>query len=117
MPWVETESLSFAARHDSGDATYAERTLDRLEALRLRLEDAFEEVPGDVTVVPPPTPALLSRAPPSLPAARWSAAPAGRRYMAGWAMATELHVLNDSHMERRAAGDDSKEALLGTAER
>src|ERR1700709_828825 len=36
---------------------------------------------------------------------------------AGGAMATELHGLNDTHMERRAAGDDSKEALLGTAER
>jgi hypothetical protein len=32
-------------------------------------------------------------------------------------MATELHVLNDSHLERRAAGDDSLEALRGTAER
>ena len=54
---------------------------------------------------------------PFLPAARWSAAPAGRRYLAGWAMATELHVLNDPSMERRAAGDDSREALRGTAER
>ena len=43
--------------------------------------------------------------------------PAGRRYLAGWAMATELHVLNDPHMERRAAGEDSREALRGTAER
>jgi hypothetical protein len=32
-------------------------------------------------------------------------------------MATELHVLNDDYLERRAAGDDSREALLGTAER
>ena len=32
-------------------------------------------------------------------------------------MATELHVLNDPSMERRAAGDDSREALRGTAER
>ena len=37
MPWVETASLSFTARHDTGDAAYAERTLDRLEDLRLRL--------------------------------------------------------------------------------
>jgi hypothetical protein len=37
MPWVETESLSFTARHDSGDAAFAERTLDRMEELRLRL--------------------------------------------------------------------------------
>lgn len=117
MPWVETHSLSFAARHDSGDAAFAERTLDRMEELRLRLEDRFEAVPGEVTVVVHTNPALLALAHPFLPAARWSAAPAGRRYMAGWAMATELHVLNDPHMERRAAGDDSREALRGTAER
>ena len=32
-------------------------------------------------------------------------------------MSTELHVLNDPHMERRAGGEDSREALRGTAER
>ena len=117
MPWVETNSLSFTARHDSGDTAFAEGTLDRMEELRLRLEDRFEDVPGEVTVVVHTNPALLAMAHPFLPAARWSAAPAGRRYLAGWAMATELHVLNDPHMERRAAGDDSREALRGTAER
>jgi hypothetical protein len=117
MPWVETASLSFTARHDTGDAAYAERTLDRLEELRLRLEDRFEEVPGGVTVVIHTNPAWLSMAHPFLPAARWSAAPAGRRYLAGWAMSTELHVLNDHHMDRRAAGEDSREALRGTPER
>jgi hypothetical protein len=117
MPWVETHSLSFTARHDSGDAAFAERTLDRMEDLRLRLEERFEEVPGDVTVVVHTNPLLLGMAHPFLPAARWSSAPAGRRYLAGWAMENELHVLNDLHMERRAAGEDSREALRGTAER
>src|SRR5215217_4955317 len=117
MPWVETESLSFTARHDSGDAAYAERTLDRMEDLRLRLEERFEEVPGDVTIVVHTHPMLLTMAHPFLPAARWAAAPAGRRYLAGWAMATELHVLNDDFMDRRAAGEDSRRALRGTAER
>ncbi len=117
MPWVETESLSFTARHDSGDSAFAERTLDRMEDLRLRLEERFEIVPGGVTVVVHTHPSWLTMAHPFLPAARWSAAPAGRRYLAGWAMATELHVLNDPHMERRAAGEDSREALRGTAER
>ncbi len=32
-------------------------------------------------------------------------------------MATELHVLNDLHIDKRAAGPDSRAALLGTAER
>ena len=117
MAWVETESLSFTARHDSDDSAFAERILDRMEDLRLRLEDRFAVAPGEVTVVVHTNPVWLALAHPFLPAARWSAAPAGRRYMAGWAMATELHVLNDPHMERRAAGEDSREALRGTAER
>jgi hypothetical protein len=117
VTWVETESLSFTARHDSSDTSSAQRMLDRLEELRLKLEDNFEEVPGDVSVVLHTSPGWLSLAHPYLPAARWSADPAGRRYMAGWPMATELHVLNDSWIERRAAGEDSLRALRGTAER
>jgi hypothetical protein len=117
MPWVETDSLSFTARHDSNDAAFADRTLDRLETLRLRLEDRFERMPDEVTVVIHTNPASLTMAHPFLPAARWAAAPAGRRYLAGWPMSTELHVLNDRHMEKRAAGEDSLEALRGTSER
>lgn len=117
MSWIETESLSFTARHDSDDAAFAERTLDRMENLRLRLEDRFQTMPDAVTVVVHTNPVWLTLAHPFLPAARWSAAPAGRRYLAGWPMATELHVLNDPHLERRAAGEDSLEALRGTAER
>ena len=117
MAWVETESLSFLARHESSDAACAQRTLDEMEDLRLRLEDRFDEVPGEVTVIIHPTPAWLAAAHPFLPLARWAAAPAGRRYLAGWAMATELHILNDDHADRRAAGPDSKRAMRGTAER
>lgn len=88
-----------------------------MEELRLRLEDRFERVPGGIVVVVHTNPAWLAMAHPFLPVARWSAAPAGRRYLAGWPMAGELHVLNDFHTERRAAGPDSREALRGTAER
>lgn len=115
--WVETESLSFTARHEDADEDSAQRTLDALEDLRLRLEDRFEHAPGDINVVVHPTPAWLNAAHPFLPAARIAAAPAGRRYLAGWAMATELHVLNDYYLDRRAAGEDSLAALRGTAER
>jgi hypothetical protein len=117
MAWVETESLSFTARHESDDTEDAQRTLDALEDLRLRLEDRFDDAPGDITVVVHPTPGWLAAAHPFLPLARLAAAPAGRRYLAGWAMATELHVLNDDYLERRSAGEDSRDALHGTAER
>jgi len=117
VAWVQTESLSFTARHESIDEPTAQRVLDGLEELRLRLEDRFETVPGDVTVIVHPTPAWLAAAHPFLPGARLAAAPAGRRYLAGWAMGSEIHVLNDDHAERRAAGEDSLAALRGTAER
>jgi hypothetical protein len=117
MAWTETESLSFTARHDDEDEGAAQRTLDALEDLRLRLEDRFDDAPGGITVVIHPTPGWLAAAHPFLPAARLAAAPAGRRYLAGWAMASELHVLNDDYLERRAAGEDSRAALQGTAER
>src|SRR3954453_18805923 len=75
MSWVETESLSFTARHDSDDSSYAERTLDRLEHLRLRLEDRFEVIPEEVTIVVHTNPLWLTAAHPFLPPAPWSAAP------------------------------------------
>ena len=117
MPWTETESLSFVARHEEGDEECAERTLDELEELRLRLEERLGEAPGDVVVVIHPSSGWLSAAHPFLPAARLAAAPAVRRYLAGWVMTGELHVLNDTALERRAAGEDSLRALRGTAGR
>jgi hypothetical protein len=112
MAWIETESLSFVARHEAEDSDGAQRTLDALEDLRLRLEERFDDVPAGVTVIVHPTPGWLAAAHPFLPAARLAAASAGRRYLAG-----ELHVLNDEYLDRRAAGDDSLAALRGTAER
>jgi hypothetical protein len=117
MAWVETESLSFTARHESDDTASAQRTLDELEDTRLRLEERFDDAPGGITVVIHPSPGWLAAAHPFLPAARLAAAPAGRRYLAGWAMASELHVLNDDYLDRRAAGEDSLAALRGTAAR
>jgi hypothetical protein len=117
VAWIETESLSFTARHDDADTACAQRILDSLEELRLHLEERFDETPGDVTVVIHDNPAWLAGAHPLLPAVRWSAAPAARRYVAGWPMQDEIHVLSDEWMERRAAGEDSRRALLGTAER
>lgn len=117
MPWTETDSLSFTARFEEGDEECAERTLDDLEDLRLRLEDRFERAPGGITVILHPHAAWLAAAHPFLPAARLAAAPSGRRYLAGWATSTELHTLADSALERRAAGPDSRRALLGTSQR
>ena len=117
MTWIETDSLSFTARHDDADFACAHRVLDALEDLRLRLEERFDVAPGNVSVVIHDNPAWLSAAHPLLPAVRWSAAPAARRYLAGWPMDAEIHTLNDYWLDRRAAGEDSLRALRGTAER
>ena len=117
MTWIETDSLSFTARHDDSDLACAHRVLDALEDLRLRLEDRFDHVPGDVTIILHDNPAWLTAAHPLLPAVRWSAAPAARRYLAGWPMAGEIHTLTDSWLDRRSAGEDSLRALRGTPER
>ena len=104
MPWTETDSLSFTARYEEGEEECAERTLDDLEDLRLRLEDRFDSAPGGITVILHPNSAWLSAAHPFLPAVRMASAPAGRRYLAGWPTRTELHALSDSALEKRAAG-------------
>lgn len=117
MPWTETESLSFVARHEEGDEECAERVLDELEDTRLALEERFDHAPGGITIVIHPTSGWLAAAHPFLPLARLASAPTGRRYLAGWATIRELHTLNDHALSRRAAGEDSLRALMGTATR
>ncbi len=112
MAWVETEGLSFTARHDSSRARGAELVLDDLEDFRGRLEGVFERVPGGITVVLHPNLATLSLAAPWLPLARAVSAPAGRRYFAGWFARGEIHVLTPEALEQRAASTPgSREAL------
>ncbi len=112
MAWVETQSLSFLARHDSSAARAAEEVLDDLEHCRARLEGLFERVPGGVTVVIHPHPLALALAAPWLPLARLVSAPAGRRYFAGWFAGGEIHVLAPEALEARASGvPGSREAM------
>ncbi len=113
MPWVETESLSFLARHESTQTASVERLLDDLERFRAELETRYEHVPGEVTVVVHPRPLMLALAHPWLPAARMVSAPAGRRYFAGSYGRREIHVLAPAALEARASGvPGSREAML-----
>src|SRR2546423_12577516 len=93
MAWVETDSLSFSARHESEDADAAMATLDRLEELRTRLDGLFDVTPGDVSIVMHKHPAALALAHPWLPLARMLAAPAAPRYIARWFPTHQVHVL------------------------
>ena len=115
MAWIESHSPSFSARHDEGDAGAAATILEALEHFRDRLDGLFERTPGEVAVVMHPTPGALSLAHPWLPVARMFAAPAARRYMAGWFAKNEIHVLTPDALEQRASNvPGSREALLLT---
>jgi hypothetical protein len=113
MAWVETESLSFTARHDDADAAAAQDLLEDLESFRAELAELFERTPGDIAVIMHSRPYELALAQPWLPLARMAASPASRRYMAGWFSTRELHVLAPDALEERASGGEgSREALL-----
>jgi hypothetical protein len=115
MPWVETLSPSFAARHESTQADEALAVLEALEGFRDELGGLFERTPGEVAVVIHPRSLMLALAHPWLPLARMIAAPASRRYFAGWFSASEIHVLAPPALEGRASNvEGSREALLLT---
>ncbi len=103
MPWVETHSLSFNARHESDEAAEAESVLEQLEGFRERLGELFDTTPWDVGVVIHPGPAQLYLAQPWLPLARMAAAPASRRYFSGWFSSREIHVLSPRVLRQRAS--------------
>jgi hypothetical protein len=112
VAWTETQSPSFSARHESGDAEAAEDLLERLERFRDGLDRRFPRTPGDVAVVVHPGHWHLALAHPWLPLARMFAAPASRRYFAGWFASSEIHVLAPAALERRASNvPESREAL------
>ena len=115
MAWVETQSLSFTARHDEADAAAVQDLLADLESFRAELAELFERTPGDIAVIVHPHQYALSIAQPWLPLARRAASPASRRYMAGWYSSRELHVLSPDALEDRAApAEGSREALMLT---
>jgi hypothetical protein len=112
MPWVESQSASFTARHDSADRQGARQVLDDLERFRASLDGALPPPQEDVAVVIHSRYALLALAHPSLLLAQLVAAPAARRYFGGWFSAREIHVLAPETLRRRAAAiPESREAL------
>ncbi len=87
--------------------------LESLEAFREEVDGLFERVPGEIAVVLHPRAAALTLAHPWLPLARMVAAPASRRYFAGWFTEADIHVLSPPALERRASKvPGSREALL-----
>ena len=117
MAWIESHSPSFSARHDSNKSDQANRVLNALERFRAEVLRLFDRAPAEVAVVLHPRPAALTLAHPWLPLARMLAAPASRRYFAGWFSETEIHVLTPEALEQRASRvAGSREALLRAPE-
>ena len=113
MPWEESQSPTFSARHDSSHRSEAAAVLESLEAFREEVGGLFERVPDEVAVVLHPRAWALTLAHPWLPIARMVAAPASRRYYAGWFTEADIHVLSPPALERRASKvPGSREALL-----
>jgi hypothetical protein len=112
MAWVESVSASFRARHESADAEDADRVLVSLERTRVHLGDVFPRVVIDLTVVLHGSMASLSLANPVLPMAWLATAPAARRYVAGWAGETELHVLAPAALRARASAVRGSREML-----
>jgi hypothetical protein len=112
VPWEESHSPTFSARHDSSQRGEAAAVLESLEAFRQEVDGLFERAPGDIAVVLHPRPAALTLAHPWLPLARMVAAPASRRYFAGWFARGEIHVLAPDALAARASRvQGSRQAL------
>ncbi len=118
MPWVQSTSASFRARHDSADADDAHRVLQSLERARARLEPSFPRVPTEITVVLHSGPAALALTNPLVGLTWLATAPSGRRYVAGWVGREEIHVLSPAALRSREAsrtGPSSSREMLRLA--
>ena len=112
MPWVETPSLSFTARHEASQADDAVAVLEDLEQHRAHLEELLPRVPQGVTVILHDSPVQLLLASPLLALTRRVASRAARRYMVGWYRGGEVHTLSAPALREISAGPDSERALL-----
>ena len=112
MPWVETPSLSFTARHEASQADDVLAVLEDLEQHRAHLEQLLPRVPENVTVILHDSSIQLLFASPLLAVMRRLASRAARRYMDGWYRRGEVHVLSPPALRELAAGEDSERALL-----
>ncbi len=117
MPWVESASRSFRARHDSASRDEADRVLHSLELAREQLSEYFPGPLTGLTVVLHRSTLSLSAARPVLPLVWLATAPSARRYLGGWASGQEIHMLTPRALRERASGvPGSMEMLSLTAE-
>ncbi|MDQ6816641.1 MAG: hypothetical protein M3018_04430 [Actinomycetota bacterium] len=100
---MESVSESFRARHELAEDAEATRVLVSLEITRERMAEHFPRTLVGLTVVLHGSFASLALARPPVALAWFASAPAGRRYVAGWADKRELHVLGERALGTRAS--------------
>ncbi|MGI8558608.1 MAG: hypothetical protein ACR2ND_09905 [Solirubrobacteraceae bacterium] len=103
MPWVESSSPNFTARHELSDQDDAVSVLELLEGTREQLGSTFARLPPAAAIILHGSPLQLALAQPYLPLIRLLTDPAGRRYLAGWCASGEMHVLAPRLLEARAS--------------
>jgi hypothetical protein len=115
VPWTESSSPHFEARHEDSDERGTAAVLELLETTREALARVFPQVPEEVTVVMHATPFALSLAAPALSLAWLASRAPSRRYLAGWCATRTLHLLAPRALERRASAvPDSRDMLMMT---
>jgi hypothetical protein len=115
VPWTESSSAHFEARHEDSDARGAAAVLELLEATRESLARTFPRIPDEVTVVMHANVVALTLAAPVTPLAWLLSAPASRRYLAGWCSVRTVHLLAPRRLERRASAvPESRDMLMLT---
>ena len=120
MAWVAmpVSAGGFRARHDEDDARDAQRVLQSLSVTAARMQGLFPRPVDEITVVLHRSVASLAADQPAAAAGVATTAPAARRYVAGWAGATELHMLAPAVLRSRASnvtGSREMLALSGAA--
>jgi hypothetical protein len=115
VPWTESSSAHFEARHEDTDTIGTVAVLELLETTRESLARTFPRIPDEVAVVMHATPLALTLAAPVMPLAWLACRRGSRRYLAGWCSARTLHLLAPHRLERRASAvPESRDMLMLT---
>jgi hypothetical protein len=115
VPWTESSSPHFEARHEESDVRGTAAVLELLETTRESLARTFPRIPDEVTVVMHANAFALSLAAPVMPLAWLASRRASRRYLAGWCRARTLHMLAPAALERRASAvPESRDMVMLT---
>jgi hypothetical protein len=115
VPWTESSSPHFEARHEDSDAVGTAAVLELLETTRESLGRTFPRLPDEVTVVMHANVFALTLAAPVMPLAWLACRRGSRRYIAGWCAAHTLHLLAPHRLELRASAvPESRDMLMLT---